>query len=373
MGTPNRLAPPFGLRSLSARGLLIQIRRCEDQLASDPLRAHSSGIQAWSRRPWTRPTGGSLFVRSIGLYIGVASLFGLLLSDVVVIGFSCSALASCPPSIAGLCSALVNLAIRMCLQPSTGRNYGSRCYRAFWTVAVTQGPVRYNDSLPGVQAGLAALYFGSSVSQQRRSVKGGRRCTLASYLCQDISAAYTAHAYVQQTWGSPVWSILEGHHAMGRGGHRGRRPHKSPICGNVGCACCAVLLLRGVSAGSSVPITGEPASLSAHGPFLRPKAAFNSSSGRAWAPSMPEQATLSTWPFLWNLFLLLRRSLHRPLTRRLRVRFSCRWKLSMTFGESGPTRLPLLLTSLCKSWQQRRKWSRPLCLHLMLQLLAWRC
>ena len=28
---------------------------------------------------------------------------------------------------------------------------------------------------------------------------------------------------------------------------------------------------------------------------------------RLWAPSMPAQATLSTWPLQWNLFLLLRR------------------------------------------------------------------
>ena len=135
MGTLSRLAPPFCLRSLSARALLIQIRRCDDQLAGGLLRAHSGGIQAWSRRPWTRPTGGSHLVRSIGL--GVASLFRLLLS------------ASC---IAGLCSALFNLAIHMCLQPSTGRNYGCRCHRASWTVAVTQGPSHYNGGPTGVLA-----------------------------------------------------------------------------------------------------------------------------------------------------------------------------------------------------------------------------
>ena len=124
MGALSRLAPPFCLRSLSARGLLIQMRRCDDELAGGLLRAHSGGIQAWSRRPWTQPTGDSHLVRSIGL--GVASLFRLLLSDAVVIGASCSAPASCHPCIAGLCSALFNLAIHMCLQPSTGRNYGCR-------------------------------------------------------------------------------------------------------------------------------------------------------------------------------------------------------------------------------------------------------
>ena len=144
-GTSNRLVPPLCLRSISARGSQIQLRRFGDQRANDLLRVHSSGFQDWSRRPSTRSAGGSLSVCSIGL--SVDSLFGLLLSDAVIIGFSCSMPASCHPRIAGLRSALVNLAIRMCLQPSIGRHSGSRCYRASWMVAVTQGPFSYEAFL----------------------------------------------------------------------------------------------------------------------------------------------------------------------------------------------------------------------------------
>ena len=52
---------------------------------------------------------------------------------------------------------------------------------------------------------------------------------VAGYLCQDVSAAHcTAHAHVPHTRGSSLLSLQRGHHAMGRGGHPGRRPHKSP-------------------------------------------------------------------------------------------------------------------------------------------------
>ena len=70
----------------------------------------------------------------------------LLLSDAVVIGFSCSTITSCHPRTAGLCSALVDLAIRICPQPSHDRHSGGRCYRASWMVAVTQGPFHRKES-----------------------------------------------------------------------------------------------------------------------------------------------------------------------------------------------------------------------------------
>ena len=256
-GTLSRLAPPLCLRSLSAHGLLLQVRRYDNQLAGGLVCAHFGGILAWSRRPWTQTAGYSHSVRSTGL--SVASLFSLILSDAAVIWASRSAPASCHPCLAGLCSALFDHEVHMCLQHYNGRNYGCRCHRASWSMAVAQGPSHDIEGQTGVlvhichhqvcdvvpppthwAAGtlhLSARISAASLCAVEVSVYpwadachfGSGRDVYARYLCKVVGAEYcTAPAYIQQARGFTVWSIKEGRHAMGRGGRRGRRPHKSP-------------------------------------------------------------------------------------------------------------------------------------------------
>ena len=79
-----------------------------------------------------------------------------------------------------------------------------------------------------VRAGLEAGYIGVGWNVCR----GRRRSSCSRCRGTGCGAGkehiVLPHAHVPQTWGSLVWSLLEGHRAMGRGGHRGRRPHKSP-------------------------------------------------------------------------------------------------------------------------------------------------
>ena len=253
-GLSHPLMPHLHLCSVSARGPQLQLRQLGVPRVPGLAHHYSSCSQDWSRRPSIWFAGG--LSSACSMRLGVDSFLRLLLSDAVVIGFSYSTITSCHPRIVGLCSVLVDVT---CTPPSHARHPGRRCYRASWMVAATQGPFHHVADLADTQAIMGPCQVTAVVPPPtcwatctlHRIVPfpatmlctcrpsqlpypaacryGSGREDAPGYPCPGFSAAhYTISVHPPQAWGLSLSLFSWGPRAMGRGGHRGRRPHKSP-------------------------------------------------------------------------------------------------------------------------------------------------
>ena len=224
------------------------------QCKHDLLYVYLSGSQDRSCQHSIRATRGSSPVDSAES--GADLLFRLFSSGALSVWFSCAIIT---PKCSSLCISPVRL--ELCVrQRSIGDwLYGRRCYRASLMMSVAPGPscrdlsyhsIRFFNTLrqdtiaePSLACWTSCTSFWivhvsvALLSAGRHSIPpwpavcylGSGGCVVTSFLCPDISAAPSlVPDHIQHTWRSPFESFRRGGCAMGRGGHRGRRPHKSP-------------------------------------------------------------------------------------------------------------------------------------------------
>ena len=246
------LVPLAHARSHPILRFRLQLSGFCGQYTNNLIHTHPNGSQDWALQISTRTTRGSSSVDSTGP--DAALLSRLFLSGGVNVWSACTTILSGRSS---LCPSTVMLATCIRYRSAGAWHFGCRCYRASLMLVVAPGPSGRDVGYPCIHSSilpcqvttveqpptcwtgsttlwivhdLAALLSAAKPSEQQWPAVchcGSGRCAGTDFR-QDISATpRPAPIQVKHTLGSPFVSF-HGCCAMGHGGHRGRRPHKSP-------------------------------------------------------------------------------------------------------------------------------------------------
>ena len=249
-----KLIPLVLARCPSALRLRLQLSWFDGQSATDLLRIQQNDSQDWSCQAPLRAARGSLSIDSAGQ--AAALLYGLFHQNVVQVWSSCETLTS---SLLRPRRTPVMLPTNILHRSAGAWNSGCRCYRAYFIQDTAPGPSDRELGFPGLRTltpdcqvfavgRSPACGTGSSLSRIVRIPAAlpyagrplmppwfaGCRCGSGGYNVQDLyrpevsAVLCLTPVAVQHTWGSPFVFICRECCAMGRGGHRGNRPHKSP-------------------------------------------------------------------------------------------------------------------------------------------------
>ena len=223
------------------------------QPAHNLTHTHPNGYQDWALQVPTRTTRGSSSVGSTGP--DAVLLSRLFLSGGVNVWSACTTL---HPGRSSLCHSTVMLATCIRSRSAGTWHFGCRCHRASLMLVVAPGPsgrdvdhhciyssilpcqVTTVEKPPTCWTGSPTLWIVHDLTATLGAAKPSIQhwpalCHCGSGKCagldfrQDISVTLRpAPTQVQHTSGSPFVLYHRGCCAMGHGGHRGRRPHKSP-------------------------------------------------------------------------------------------------------------------------------------------------